>query len=174
MKKSIFLILFFLSTLVASGSEYKLKAAYIYHIMQFSSWPEKTFKTADVPLKIAIYGENSFNGYFDAFVKKSYRDRKISVKRISTIEEAKSSQILFISHTESDKIPKILNILKDRPILTISDTDEFVNKGGILWLKTVNNRIKIVINVLHAKSIGINFSAKLLEIAKLVEIDVKQ
>lgn len=54
-------------------------------------------------------------------------------------------------------------------ILTVSEISQFVKKGGMIGFVVRNGKVKLQINIDHAKQAGLVISAKLLEIAELVE-----
>lgn len=116
--------------------------------------------------KIAILGKDNFGVYIDALSNKKCMEMPIQIERINNLSEIDDEyRIIFISKDKKDSLPKIIKELKYRPILLISDIDNFINFGGTLWLKTEDKRLKIIINLLNAKKADIKFSSKLLEVA---------
>ncbi len=170
MKKIFILILLLAAGSLLCASEYKLKAAYIYNIAKFVQWPEKTFSTAEAPLHIGIYGDDPFGLYIDALKSKKIRKRPLRITRVNNLENINQFQIIYISKSESSNMKKIKKKLDKKAILSISDMDDFISKGGIIQLHTIKNRIKMIINMRIATNNHLQFSAKLLEIASLVEV----
>jgi len=70
----------------------------------------------------------------------------------------------------ADQTDDIFKMLGKFPILTISDMDNFLEKGGMISLITTQNRIKFAINRKKAKDAGIEFRAQMLKLAiKILE-----
>ena len=171
MRKILILLLLILSASLFGASEYKLKAAYIYNIAKFVQWPDGTFATTDAPLHIGIYGDDPFGVYIDALKGKKVGKHPLRISRIKKIEEIDRIQILYVSKSEASQMKKIREKLDKKVILSISDMDDFISRGGVMQLRTVKNRLKMVINMRRATDHRLHFSAKLLEIATLVEVE---
>ena len=53
-------------------------------------------------------------------------------------------------------------------VLTVSDMENFVSRGGIIRLLTEKNKVKVRIDPAAAKAANLTISSKLLRIAELV------
>ena len=90
------------------------------------------------------------------------------VRRFGRVEEIQSCHILFISESEARHLPKILDNLKGRSILTVSDQDGHVADGVVVQFVTSDNKIRFKINVDSLKQANLVMSSKLLRLAELV------
>jgi hypothetical protein len=63
----------------------------------------------------------------------------------------------------------ILAKLKDKKILTVSDSKTFMNDGGMIRFLTENNKIRLVINLDEVKEAGLDISSKLLRLAEIYD-----
>ncbi len=70
---------------------------------------------------------------------------------------------------KSKELSQILNKTKDRNILTISDTRGFAQRGGILQLYFVSQKLKLKVNTHSAKLQNIKIKPTLLRIASVVK-----
>ncbi len=89
------------------------------------------------------------------------------IERYRRIEDAKDCQILFISRSENARMGSILDGLKGRSVLTIGDTDGFIENGGIIRFVTVNNKIHFKINLEAAKRANLTISSQVLRLAEI-------
>jgi hypothetical protein len=96
-------------------------------------------------------------------------DRPLIVKRPRAAEDLRSCHLLFISRSEKERLPAVLSQLKGSPVLTVSETDGFAEQGGMVNLALVNKTVKIEINQAAAAQAGLQISAKLLKLARLVK-----
>ncbi|HEX4629216.1 MAG TPA: YfiR family protein, partial [Gemmatimonadales bacterium] len=80
----------------------------------------------------------------------------------------KTCHLLFISQSEADRVEEILASLKSRPILTVSDGDDFAERGGMIHFVTEKNRIRLKINLQAVQHANLTLSSKLLRVAELV------
>ena len=66
---------------------------------------------------------------------------------------------------EAGRIDELLAGLRHKPVLTVSDADDFTKQGGIIQLRLVDRKIRFEINVDAAERAGLNISSKLLSLA---------
>jgi hypothetical protein len=153
----------------AKYAEYKVKAAYLYNFAKFVEWPSETFADSSLPLGICIIGEDPFGSTLDSIKDKRVKGKKLEVRQYSGSSEIKECHILFISPSEKNNLADILEMIKDRHILTVSDMNKFADRGGMINLKQAKNKIKLEINHEAAKNSGLKMSSKLLKIAKIIK-----
>ena len=84
-------------------------------------------------------------------------------------EFAGNSQAIFISVSEENNLPAILKLLDGQAILTVSEIENFAQRGGMIKLKRESNKLVFEINVDAAKRSGLAMSAQLLRLAKIVK-----
>jgi len=89
------------------------------------------------------------------------------------VDEITNCHILFINISDKNKLKAILEKLKGKNILTISDANGFAKLGGIARLYTKDDKINIQINLEAAKEENIIISSKLLKLAEIVQTDKK-
>ena len=59
--------------------------------------------------------------------------------------------------------------LKDAPVFSVSDRDNFAESGGVAQLILENNRMRFVINLAAAQRARLQLSSKLLSLATIVK-----
>ncbi len=147
--------------------EYLLKAVFLYNFAKFVEWPAASFKNPH-EVTLCILGTDPFGDALASIEGKTAMGRKLAVKRIQRIEDARGSQILFISHSEENRLPAILMKARKMHILSVADMEGFAQKGGIITLVTVKNRIRLEINIDASRRAGLKISSKLLGLSKVV------
>jgi hypothetical protein len=58
--------------------------------------------------------------------------RKVIIREIKNVEEIKDSEVLFIASSEVHRLGAILEYVDTKPILTVSDTRGFSQRGVII------------------------------------------
>jgi hypothetical protein len=146
------------------------KAVYLFNLALFLTWPNNTFKSPEQPFRLCILGKDPFGVELDIIVEnEKIESHQVVVPRISTIEMSRYCQILFINKSEQNHLATILAYLSKRPILTISEINNFVKQGGMIqFFNTNNNQVRLIINPKKLKQASIKPSANLLEIAKIL------
>lgn len=149
--------------------EYQVKAAFIYNFLLFTEWPEDVFESKTDPIEICILGQNPFENHLEVIADtKKAKERTINKKQIRSVEEAEGCEVLFVSQSESDKVDEILEIIKNKPILTISDMDNFSKAGGMVQLILIESKVNFVVNLSALNETGLKMSSKLLDLAHKV------
>ena len=149
--------------------EYKVKAAYLYNFAKFVEWPAEVLADPSLPLNVCVYGKDPFGSALDAIKDKTAKGRKLVVKRYSAIEDVKECHILFISQSERQYLSTLLEKIKDKHILTVSDIEDFAHAGGMIHLRKEDGKIRLEINVDAANNTGLTLSSKLLKISKIIK-----
>ncbi len=148
-------------------SEYQVKAAFIFKFATYVQWP--TPAPAAKPFVIGILGDDPFGSDFEEIVRgQMVQTRPVVIARFRTIEEVTSCDILFISASERDDLRWILAQLREAPVLTIGDLDQFAERGGMIHLTSEGNRIRFNVNVAALKRARLKAASQLLRLATIV------
>jgi len=151
------------------AGEYQVKAASLYNFTKFTNWPPGAFSSATAPLVIGIVGEDPFGRTIDDLVNgETVGSRPLVVKRLRADDDLRSCHVLFISRSEKEHLPEVLRQLKRRPVLSVSEINGFAEQGGMVNLLLANKTVKMEINQAAAEQAGLQISAKLLKLARLV------
>ena len=144
--------------------EYRLKAAFLYNFALFTEWP------ADVGpvLNLCIVGRDPFGKDIDELQGKSVGERTISIVRKAATELVKSCQVVFIAESAIASMPKLLEELRDRPVLTVADCTAAAGQNVALNMSVVQNKVTFEANLQAARAARLNLSSKLLRLATRV------
>jgi len=146
--------------------EYRIKAAFLYHFAEFVSWPTNAFVETNSPYVIGVLGKDPFGQNLeDTLNGHSLNNHPFVVRRISNVAQARGCQILFISRSETRRLDDIIADLKDQPILTVSEIDGFINRGGMVQFLNTGDKVRFAINNTVARSSGLRISSQLLSLA---------
>jgi hypothetical protein len=155
--------------MAAPGSpdrEHRVKAVFLFNFAQFVDWPDSAFSAQDDPLVVGILGEDPFNTYLDEVVRgEKVKDHPITVRRYKRIEDVKDCHILYISPSQSPIPAPMLNQLKARHILTVGESEDFFQRGGMVRFATENGKIRLKINLEEVQEADLMVSSKLLRLA---------
>jgi hypothetical protein len=158
-----------MSAQTASSREYQIKAVFLFNFAQFVEWPPAAFRDSNSPLVIGVLGDNPFGTYLDETVRdEKVGNRPLEVQRYQRVDEIKTCHVLFIGPSEANRLEQILASLKDRSILIVGDSNDFVQRGGMIQLASSQSRIRLRINEGAARTANLTISSKLLRSAELV------
>lgn len=154
--------------IVATTKEEAVKAGFIYNFTKFVVWPSEASTNDD--FKLCIIGNDKFVGGLDALKGKLVAAKKIVVHHVAK-DEVNTCQMAFIASSKKINIKKTLKKLAELPILTVSDSPEFIRDGGMIGLIRDGRHVAFEVNVTAANAAGIYLSAQLLKLAKTVKDD---
>lgn len=150
---------------IDDAQEYKVKGAILFLFSKFVQYPSNVI-SSNRPTVIGILGVNPFDNYLQELVTKhTAKNRSFIIKHFKTVSEVENCHILFISSSEEAKIGSILQKLSRMPILTISDIENFCQKGGIVRLLIVDRNIGFEVNLEAAKKAGLSIGSQMLNLA---------
>jgi len=155
--------------------EYRVKAAFLFNFTQFIEWPASSFTGPQSPAVIGILGKDPFGPYLEATVTGETIDKHpLIIKRFNSTDDITNCHVLFINMKNQDELVEILEKLKGKNILTVSDANGFAKFGGMIRMYTKNDKISFQINLEAAKAENLSISSKLLKLAEIVKTDKKQ
>jgi hypothetical protein len=170
----------------APSQEYKIKAAFLYNFLKFVDWPTGKEADPNKPITLGIIGKDPFGKAFEPVKDKKINDREVVIKRFKSVAELKKPgkegeaeldkqsgelkkcHLLFICSSEKDGIEEILAAIKDRPVLTVADTEDFLKSGGIINFVMEEQKVHFEISDAAAKRSKLQIRSQLLRLAKKV------
>jgi len=152
------------------ASEYQVKAAFLVNFPKYVEWPEGAFVKNDSPIVIGVLGETKVADELQKIIAdRTVNGRKFILKRLDTVEESNVCLILFISAEKQYHSPDLLLKLKNLSVLTVGESDDFLESGGIINLARRERKIALEVNLDAAANARIKISSKLLNVAGVVK-----
>lgn len=87
------------------------------------------------------------------------------------MEPLRKCHLLFICSSEKKNINEIIDLVKDHGVLTVADTQEFFDAGGIVNFVIEDNKVRFDINLTASEKAGLKIRSQLLRLAKKVVKD---
>lgn len=144
-----------------SADEYSLKAAFLYNLAKFLDWPPEKFKRDDSPLIIGVDGDGAFERFSAVVRDKIIAKHRVEVRRIKNDSDIQDCHILFFTRSPSEPIEVRLNLANKSAVLTVGETDKFLESGGMIrfYLEGDNLRLEIDRVSVRQAALGINANA---------------
>jgi len=150
-------------------SEYQVKAAYLFNFLKFVEYPNESFTDPLAPIVIGVVGDDPFgNALPQVVIGKTVQGRDLVIRIYRAGEDLRGAHILFISSSEKKRLPMILSGLRGSSVLTVADTEGFLEAGGMIQFQSENNRVRFAINVDATSRAKLKMSSKLLSLARVV------
>ncbi len=154
----------------AEVSEDQVKAAFLINFPKYVDWPANVLAETNSPIVIAVFGETSLDGDLQKMIKgKTIMGHPLVFKRVATEGECASGcHILFIDAGVRRPTPDFLGKLDGASVLTVGDSDDFLNSGGVIKLARRDRKIRLEVNLIAAGQAHLKISSKLLSVADVV------
>lgn len=151
----------------AAASEYDVKAAFLFQFTRFVQWPPESFDAPDAPLLICVLGSNPFGSSLREISQGEAADsHALVVKSHDRVEDLDECHIVFVGGTDAPTAAKAIARLAGKRVLTVSDTADFAQRGGVIGFVRVDGKLRLQVNRGAAEASQLRISAKLLRLAE--------
>jgi hypothetical protein len=151
--------------------EYAIKAAYLYQFGRYVQWPDKAFASPEAPFVIGVLGQHPVVSDLEQIAQlKKIQDRPIHIRRFSSANDVGPCHILFVAGSlppkeQSEAIAR----LSGQNALFVGEAGGFFDWGGAVRFSVEENKVRIHIARKAAEHEGLTISAKLLQVAHVVD-----
>lgn len=151
--------------------DYQVKAAFLVNFPKYLDWPTKAFAATNSPITFAVFGDdnvaNELQNMISGLVISGH---PVVLKRIHGEADLNGDcQILFIAASERSRIPAVLEKLRGSSVLTVGDSDNFLEQGGVINMVPKNRKIRLQVNLTAAGQAQLKISSRLLVAADVVK-----
>ena len=154
------------SSIGFAKTEQDIKAAYLYNFMKFIVWPGIE---GQAEFNLCVIGDDPINEKLKMLESRPIHQLNLHVEQFYTPTKNKNCHVVFVGESETKFINKIIQFYSHTPTLTVSSSEDFIHKGGMIGFITLGNIIRFDINLKQAKNTQLSISSKLLELANKVE-----
>lgn len=165
-----------------------VKAGMILTFARYATWPPAAFDGAGDPVIVAVVGRDPVESALRDIVRDEFvhgrpvRVRRVDPPRPSRLGEVPdgrawaafadrlaAAHVVFLAATEREHQGAIVEAVRDRPVMTISDIEDFAERGGMLGLAVRERHIAFDANPRAIERAGLEVSSKVLRLARIVE-----
>jgi len=174
-------------------SDREVKAGFLMNFAEFVEWPEGAFASPSSSIVVGVIGEDRLGAELDKLRDRMVNGRKLEIRRFKgalefrgeetpgrrrddladrrnkKLQELKSCHILFVASSEKKSVPSILKPLQSDCVLTVGDMPEFAHQGGVINFVSLENKVRLEINLDAAERARLKISSKLLNLAKVIK-----
>lgn len=148
--------------------EFQIKATFLFNFAKYVEWPNQAFLGPDTPFTICLAGD-PFQGAVEQTVAgERLEGRPFTVKHIELGDSARECHMLYIATSEARRSAEIIDAVRNLPILTVGEPEDFINTGGMIRFTESGHRIKFQINPDAAERASLKVSSRLLRLADIV------
>lgn len=148
--------------------ESMLKAAFVYNFAKFTRWPADR-RAGSSTLRLCFAGKDVLVDSLGQLAGETIKGRPVEIRAFDAAEGRDACHVLYVAGSEHGGYAGLLELVGDVPVLTVSAIRGFADAGGMIQLYRSDNRIRFKINHGVAQEHGLEFSARLLDLAELVD-----
>jgi len=149
------------------SDEDHMKAAFLFHFTQLVDWPADAFDHGGNSLFLCTLDDDALYDELENTIEgKQIGSRTIRIRHIHFVQATRGCNMLFINKRESKGL--MLATLRNLPILTIGEADDFLGSGGMIRLHLAEDKIRFDINLEAADQSHLKISSRLLLLATSV------
>jgi hypothetical protein len=157
----------FLRAAPVSPNEYAIRSAFLYNFCHFIEWPDSAFASSNGPLVIGIVGEDPFGSLLqEAVAGENYHNRPIVIEHYRGPKDIRRCHLLFIGKSETGRLDSILAAVSGKSVVTVGETQDFLDHGGMITLPAERNRVRLRVNPTAMRQANLSVSSKLLRVAE--------
>jgi len=161
------LLLLAAGTAPAAVDEAALKAAIVYNLLHFVDWPPELAPAAGGPLMLCVESGGSLLLPLQALQGRPVREKRLALRELQPLDSPRRCQAVY-----ADAGGRLLATLKrqpgDAPLLVISDEERKDNDGVCVHLALEAGRVVFDVDMGLARRSGLQFSSRLLRLARRV------
>jgi hypothetical protein len=148
--------------------EYHVKAAFLFHFAQLVEWPADTPSDGSNALFLCTLGDDPFHGDLERTIEgKKIGSQTLRIRHVKP-SQVQGCNLLFIGKGEDARLVMIFAALRNMPVLTVGETDDFLGAGGMIRLCLEGQKVRFEINRQAADAARLRISSQLLLLAKNV------
>jgi hypothetical protein len=152
-----------------AAAEYRAKANYLANFPSFVEWPAEALPPGNAPFLVCVFGEFSFGTSLAEITRgTTAHDRRLEIRWVRKAQELVACQILFVSRSEQKRYSQVLDAVRGKTVLTVGETPEFLDAGGILSFSSQKGMIQFDVNLVAAHKARLKISSRLLALARHV------
>ena len=149
-----------------------VKAAFLLNFLRFTDWPA-SIPTGITPYLIGVSGDR---GLEDELLRLADRQllhgRRLRVVRIESPSDLAGLHMAYFDvdaadQTETLPAAEALSLLHGRPVLTVSDSANFIAAGGMIRIFRESGALRFEIAPDAARQAGLVLSSRLLALANI-------
>lgn len=153
-----------------SATEYQVKAAYLLKFGSYVEWPPQAFEQRDSPFVIGVLAADAVAEEVErAAVAAMVEGRPVQVRRLEPSDAGTTgAHMVFIDRSRSGQLADTLALVRGRPLLTVTESEQALAQGGMINFVIVENKVRFDIALAPAEAGQLKISARLLSVARRV------
>ena len=145
-----------------------LTAAFLFNFVKFTTWPADSLRDGS-PIVICVGGnEMVADALVQLTTNKTVEGHALAIRRTDLERPLTECHVVFGASLNANRAQELIRATSGRPILTVSDLEDFAARGGVANFFIDGGRMKFAVNPDAAERARLRISSTLLALAKVV------
>jgi hypothetical protein len=151
------------SSQTSKVTDYDVEAAYLIDFGRFvrPAGQQQNRSSFD----ICVLGKDSFGTSLDSLASNEKVSNLPIHVRHPDVTQSRSCAIVYISSLEHENVREDLALLANTEVLTVSDAEDFLQRGGMIQFVAVENHVRFAVNLDAVNRAHLVLSSELLRVA---------
>jgi hypothetical protein len=149
------------------ATEADVKVAYLFNFAKFTEWPPAVLPAGGA-LTICVLGDDDFGVALTVLETKTVQGRTVRIRRGLRAEDVRGCHVLYFGVVDERMAADARRMAETHGTLTLGDSEGFVERGGMVALVKVDNRIAFDVNVEATQRANLKLSSQVLKLARIV------
>jgi len=151
---------------VPDQPEDELKAAVVLSFLRYTEWPPAAPEST--PINVGVMGRPDFVSALRRLLDgKAEGKRPFRLVELKTAAEGRGCQLVYLAFSSFGELRPALATLRDTPVLTMGESDRFLELGGQINLFLADGRVAFEFRKSVLDGAGYTISSKLLRFGQL-------
>lgn len=155
------------------AAETQIKAAFLYRMLGYLSWPPEAFAAPATPLRLGVLGQDALaEELAQTLAERPVQERRVAVQRLTGLSAAQAAlaelQVLYIGRSEAAALTGLATRARGRPLLLVAEHEGALGAGAMIAFVVVDDKVRFDIAPAAAERAGLKVSARLLAVARKV------
>ncbi len=148
-------------------TEGQLRARFLLNFLRFTEWPgATTSRPSGASLQLCVLGiGDPFDGALEELQGATAAGHKISVRTHTSAEQANECNVLYVPDNELRRMASAREAIGNRPVLIVGESEAILDRGGMIALRNVGQRLAFIVNLAPARRASLSFSPQMLHAA---------
>lgn len=159
----------------------RIKAAYIFKVLKFTSWPDASFVSHENVQVCIVDRDQVADNIVTGFKGRTVQEYPIVIRAVNKeifqhdqaeiAAQFEHCHLLYLSKSVARHNEAVIALMKGKHALLVSTSVQFAHQGGMveIMLDSEADQIRFVINLDSVKHGGLAISSKLLKFSEVIE-----
>ena len=151
---------------------YEVEAEFIERFTRFIDWPDSAFAASGSPFVVCSWGASPLSTQLERTLSNRHiKSRPVRVVRVASLDKLSICHVLYLAVSDRGVVRGVSAYGYGKPLLTVGDQPGLAEAGMLINLVVDDDGyVRFEINRDVAKASGLKISAKLMRLARLVEV----